>query len=52
MSQTLMIPKERAETHLMEILDVAEAWVNAAGAISDAEDPRQFGEITERTGVL
>ena len=35
MSQTLSLSKERAETHVMEILDVAEAWVNAAGALTE-----------------
>ena len=35
LSQTLSLSKERAETHVMEILDVAEAWVNAAGALTE-----------------
>ena len=47
MSQTLSITKERAETQLMEILDVAEAWVATAGAISDGEDKAAAPVLTD-----
>jgi DNA primase catalytic core len=36
MSQTLALTKERAECHLMEILDVTETWVDAGLSSSDS----------------
>jgi DNA primase catalytic core len=47
MSQTLALTKDRAECHLMEILDVTEAWVQSAGAISDGEDKAAAPVLTE-----
>lgn len=46
MSQTLGLAKERAETHLMEILETAEDWV---GSVVDSIDdsPSKVPEITE-----
>jgi DNA primase catalytic core len=47
MSQSLALTKERAECHLMEILDVTEAWVQSAGALSDGEDKAAAPVLTE-----
>ncbi len=47
MSQSLALTKERAEVHLMEILDVTEAWVQSAGALSDGEDKAAAPVLTE-----
>jgi hypothetical protein len=47
MSQTLSLTRERAEVHLMEILDVTEAWVASAGALSDGEDKAAVPVLTE-----
>ena len=47
MSQTLSLSKERAETHVMEILDVAEAWVNAAGALTEEGSKEAVPVLTD-----
>jgi hypothetical protein len=47
MSQSLALAKERAECHLMEILDITEAWVQSAGALSDGEDKAAAPVLTE-----
>ncbi len=47
MSQSLALTKERAECHLMEILDITEAWVQSAGALSDGEDKAAAPVLTE-----
>ena len=47
MSQSLALTKDRAECHLMEILDVTESWVATAGALSDGDDKAAAPVLTE-----